>query len=191
MDVKVKGIPSDVMGEALEKARQARLQILDIMEKTIDKPRESMSPYAPRITTMKINPEQIGAVIGPGGKTIRDITEKSGATINIDDDGTVIIASTEAEKSRAAQQMIEVLVEQPEKGKTYLGKVKKITNFGAFVEILPGKEGLLHISQIAHKRINKVEDVLKVGDEVEVKLLDIDPQGKLDLSRKALLERDN
>lgn len=191
MDVKVKGIPSDVMGEALEKARQARLQILDVMEKTIDKPRESMSPYAPRITTMKINPEQIGAVIGPGGKTIRDITEKSGATINIDDDGTVIIASTEAEQSRAAQQMIEVLVELPEKGKTYMGKVKKITNFGAFVEILPGKEGLLHISQIAHRRINKVEDVLKVGDEVEVKLLDIDPQGKLDLSRKALLDRDN
>lgn len=191
MDVKVKGIPSAVMSDALEKARQARLKILDIMEQTIDKPRDAMSPYAPRITTFKIDPESIGAVIGPGGKTIRDITEKSGATINIDDDGTVIIASTDAEKSRAAQQMIEVLVERPEKGKVYLGKVKKIMNFGAFVEILPGKEGLLHISQIDHKRINKVEDVLKVGDEVEVKLLDIDAQGKMDLSRKALLSRDN
>jgi polyribonucleotide nucleotidyltransferase len=130
-------------------------------------------------------------IIGPGGKTIRDITEKSGATINIDDDGTVLIASTEADSSDKAREMIEALVREPERGTVYAGKVKKITNFGAFVEILPGKEGLLHISQIAHKRINKVEDVLKVGDEIEVKLLDIDAQGKLDLSRKALLPKDD
>ena len=140
---------------------------------------------------MKVNVNSIGAIIGPGGKMIREITEKSGATVNIDDDGTVLIASTEAESAAMAMEMIEQLVQEPEKGKTYQGKVKKIMNFGAFVEILPGKEGLLHISQIAHQRTNKVEDVLKVGDEVEVKLLDIDPQGKLDLSRKALLTNDS
>ena len=122
---------------------------------------------------------------------IRDITERTGTTINIDDDGTVIIASTDAAMSQMAEEIIQELVAETEKGKTYLGKVKKITNFGAFVEILPGKEGLLHISNIAHERINRVEDVLKVGEEVEVKLLDIDPQGKMDLSRKDLLEREN
>lgn len=189
MDIKIKGIPAEVLGQALEKARQARLKILDVMNQTLPEPRKEMSPYAPRITTIKIKVENIGLLIGPGGKTIREITEKSGATINIDDDGTVLIASTEAEQTQKAIEMIENLTQEPEVGKVYKGKVKKITNFGAFVEILPGKEGLLHISQIAHQRINKVEDVLKVGDEVEVKLLDIDPQGKLDLSRKALLEK--
>ncbi|TDI87738.1 MAG: polyribonucleotide nucleotidyltransferase [Caldithrix sp.] len=191
MDVKVKGIPSEVMGKALEKARTARLNILEIMNKTLDKPREEMSPFAPRITTIKVKVESIGMIIGPGGKTIRDITEKSGATVNIDDDGTVLIASSDPESSAIARKMIEALVEEPEKGKVYRGKVKKITNFGAFIEILPGKEGLLHISNIAHTRINKVEDVLKQGEEVEVKLLDIDRQGKMDLSRKALLARDD
>ncbi|RMF63211.1 MAG: polyribonucleotide nucleotidyltransferase [Calditrichaeota bacterium] len=190
MDVKVKGIPAKVMGEALKKAREARLKILEIMNQTLDKPRADMSPYAPRITTIRVNPDQIGIIIGPGGKQIREITEKSGATINIEDDGTVTIASAEADKSQKAREMIEYLVQEPEKGKTYLGRVKKITNFGAFVEILPGKEGLLHISEIDHKRTNRVEDVLKVGDEVRVKVLNIDAQGKLDLSRKALLSKD-
>lgn len=190
MDIKIKGIPSAVLGEALEKARTARLKILDIMTQTLSQPRDEMSPFAPRITTMKVNVDHIGAIIGPGGKTIREITEKSGATVNIEDDGTIIIASANPESSAIAQQMISNLVQEPERGKVYRGKVKKIMNFGAFVEILPGKEGLLHISQIAHERINRVEDVLKVGDEVEVKLLDIDAQGKLDLSRKALLARE-
>lgn len=189
MDIKIKGISAEVLAQALEKAKEARLKILDIMNKTLPEPRKEMSPYAPRITTMKIKIDNIGMLIGPGGKTIREITEKSGATINIEDDGTVLIASTEAEQTQKAVEMIEHLLQEPEVGKVYKGKVKKITNFGAFVEILPGKEGLLHISQIAHNRINKVEDVLKVGDEVDVKLLDIDPQGKLDLSRKALLEK--
>jgi len=191
MDIKIKGIPTDVLADALAKAKIARQKILEIMNQTLDKPRDELSIHAPRISTMKVNVNSIGAIIGPGGKMIREITEKSGATINIDDDGTVLIASTEAESAAMAMQMIEQLVQEPEKGKTYTGKVKKIMNFGAFVEILPGKEGLLHISQIAHQRTNKVEDVLKVGDEVEVKLLDIDPQGKLDLSRKALLTNDS
>jgi len=191
MDIKIKGIPAEVLETALGKAKQARLKILEIMNRTLSQPREDMSPYAPRITTIKVKVDSIGMIIGPGGKTIREITEKSGATINIDDDGTVLIAATEAESSDMAREMIEALIQEPEKGKIYDGKVKKITNFGAFVEILPGKEGLLHISQIAHRRIDKVEDVLKVGDQVQVKLLDIDPQGKLDLSRKALLDRES
>ena len=189
MDIKVAGIPMEVMAEALEKAKAARLAILDVMNQTIDKPREKLSPYAPRITFMKVQVDQIGTIIGPGGKTIREITDKTGATINIEDDGTVIIASTDADASDQARKMIEALVEEPVAGKVYRGKVKKITNFGAFVEILPGKEGLLHISEIEHRRINKVEDVLKVGQEIEVKVLSIDGNGKLDLSRKALLTK--
>ncbi|MFQ5648480.1 MAG: polyribonucleotide nucleotidyltransferase [bacterium] len=191
MDIKIKGIPAEVLGTALEKAKAARLKILEVMGRTLSAPRDEMSPFAPRITTMKVNPDYIGSIIGPGGKTIREITDKSGATINIEDDGTITIASAEPESSQMAQDMISHLVQEPERGKTYMGKVKKITNFGAFVEILPGKEGLLHISQIAHERINKVEDVLKLGDEVEVKLLDIDAQGKLDLSRKVLLPKNS
>ncbi|MFQ5636641.1 MAG: polyribonucleotide nucleotidyltransferase [bacterium] len=189
MDIKIKGIPTEVMLQALEKARTARIKIIEIMNETIEKPREELSQYAPRITDIKVEVDQIGLVIGPGGKTIRDITEKTGATINIDDDGTVTIASVDAGVNQKAREMIEALVELPEEGKVYLGKVKKITNFGAFVEILPGREGLLHISEIEHHRINRVEDVLKVGQELEVKLLKVESNGKLDLSRKALLEK--
>ncbi len=190
MDIKIKGIPTEVLGKALGKAKLARVKILDIMNQTLSSSRAELSDHAPRITTIKVKPDSIGTIIGPGGKMIREITEKSGATINIDDDGTVLIASTEAESSKLAQEMIAALVQEPEKGEVYRGKVKKITNFGAFVEILPGKEGLLHISQIAHERIGKVEDVLNLGDEVEVKLLGVDERGKLDLSRKALLPKD-
>jgi polyribonucleotide nucleotidyltransferase len=190
MDIKIKGISADVLGEALAKAKAARLKILDVMNQTLDKPRETLSQYAPRITSFKVNVDQIGTVIGPGGKTIREITEKTGATINIDDDGTVTIASVESEKAEKARAMIMALVEEPEAGKIYRGKVKKITNFGAFVEILPGKEGLLHISAISHQRINRVEDVLKVGEEIEVKLLSVEANGRYELSRKALLEKD-
>ena len=188
MDIKITGISSELMQEALEKAKIARLKILDRMDATIQKPRENISPYAPRILAMRIDIEDIGLVIGPGGKVIREIIEKSGAEINIEDDGTVQIASVDEDSCNKAKQMIETLVQKPEVGQVYKGKVKKIMNFGAFVEILPGKEGLLHISEIAPHRVNRVEDHLKVGDEVEVKLKNISPEGKLDLSRKVLLK---
>ena len=191
MDIKIKGISTQLMTEALERARQARLKILDIMDNTLSAGRPEISPYAPRIITLKVNVDSIGTVIGPGGKTIRDIIERTGATIDISDDGTVTIASVDPQAGEMAKELIYDLVREPEAGQIYKGKVKKIMNFGAFVEILPGKEGLLHISEIEHHRINRVEDVLKVGDEVEVKLLKIDPSGKYDLSRKALLPRDH
>ena len=188
MDIKIAGISSEIMRNALEKARVARMSILDNMEKTIRVHREDISPYAPRIMAMKIDIEDIGLVIGPGGKQIREIIEKTGAEVNIEDDGIVQIASEDFEACKAAQEMIQTIVQKPEVGKVYKGKVKKITNFGAFVEILPGKEGLLHISEIAKERVNRVEDHLKLGDAVDVKLIKITPEGKLDLSHKALLD---
>jgi len=187
MDIKVKGISREIMAEALDRAKKARMFILDKMEAVISAPREEISVHAPRIQTLKIPQDAIGAVIGPGGKTIRGITESSGATVNIDDDGTVTIASVESAAAEKAMEMVKALTEAPEPGKVYEGTVKKIMNFGAFVEILPGKEGLLHISQIENHRVNKVEDVLQVGDKVKVKLLKVDRDGKLDLSRKVLL----
>ncbi|MBN1155305.1 polyribonucleotide nucleotidyltransferase [candidate division KSB1 bacterium] len=189
MDIKTKEMPLEVLRVALQKAREGRVKILEIMNRTIDKPRTELSSYAPRILSFRVNVDMIGMIIGPGGKMIREIIEKTGAAIDINDDGTVTIASVDAESGLRARQIIEELVQEPEVGTIYKGKVKRITNFGAFVEILPGKEGLLHISAIDHKRINRVEDVLKVGDEIEVKLMKVDPQGKLDLSRKALLPK--
>lgn len=189
MDIKVKGISFDIMREALDRAKTGRLYILDLMDKILLSPRKDLSQYAPRIISFKINPENIGIVIGPGGKMIREIIEVTGATIDISDDGTVLVASVDSAAADEARRIIENLVQEPELGKIYKGKVKKIMNFGAFVEILPGKEGLLHISEIEHYRIAKVEDVLKVGDEVEVKLMKIDENGKLDLSRKVLLTK--
>lgn len=190
MDIKIKGISLDILREALAQANQGRLHILEIMNQTIEKPRAELSSYAPRILTFKVDVEFIGLIIGPGGKTIRDIIDKTDVAIDISDEGVVTIASVDPENGLHAKEMIENIIRQPEVGMVYTGKVKRITNYGAFVEILPGKEGLLHISQIEHSRINRVEDVLKVGDEVQVKLIKIDEQGKLDLSRKALLERD-
>ncbi len=189
MDIKISGISSEILRDALDRARRARMNILDIMDKTIDKPRSNLSPYAPRIISMKIELDDIGLVIGPGGKSIRSIIDKSGAEINIEDDGTVQIASPDESSCLRAKEMIEKMVEKPEAGRVYKGKVKKITNFGAFVEILPGKEGLLHISEIAHHRVNRPEDHLKVGQEILVKVLKIEPDGKLDLSRKAVLNK--
>ncbi len=187
MDLKVKGLPAEIMQEALNRAREARLKVLEIMGDALDSPRPELSQYAPRIVSFKIPVDSIGAVIGPGGKTIREIIETTGVTIDIDDDGVVLIASVDPEACANARAIIEQYTAEPEVGKVYTGVVKKIMNFGAFVEIMPGKEGLLHISQIEKRRVEKVEDVLKVGDEVEVKLLKIDNNGKLDLSRKVLL----
>jgi len=188
MDIKIKGISFEIMEEAMLQAKDGRLHILSIMKQTITEPRETISQYAPHLYSMTIPVDMIGAVIGPGGKSIRHIIEQSGAEINIEDDGTVTIAAVSGDSAAIARQMIEKITELPEKGKIYTGRVTKVTDFGAFVEILPGKEGLLHISQIDRKRINKVEDVLKRGDEVTVKLMEIDPEnGKLSLSRKVLL----
>jgi polyribonucleotide nucleotidyltransferase len=189
MDIKIKGISFEIMEQALQQAKEGRMHILGIMKQTIPEARESISSYAPHLYQLMIPVEMIGAVIGPGGKTIRHIIEKSGAEINIEDDGQVVIAAISGESAKIAQSMIEKIVEVPVKGKIYTGVVTKTTDFGAFVEILPGKEGLLHISQIDIKRVNKVEDVLKRGDEVVVKLMDIDPEtGKLSLSKKVLME---
>jgi polyribonucleotide nucleotidyltransferase len=159
------------------------------MDRTIASPKPELSPYAPRIIWIKIDVDQIGAVIGPGGKMIREICERSGAEINIEDDGTIQIASADDAACRMAREIIEGITKRPEPGTIYKGRVTKTTNFGAFVEILPGKEGLLHISEIAHHRVARVEEYMKVGDEVEVKLLSVTPEGKYELSRKVLLEK--
>ncbi len=187
MDIKIKGVDLEIMRMALEKARTARMHILSEMARVIDKPRSDLSQYAPRIITIKINPEKIGDVIGPGGKIIRAIVEETGAKIDIEDDGTVLIASVEAEAGEAARERVLAIVEEPEIGKDYVGTVRRVTDFGAFVEILPGTDGLVHISELAHERVNRVEDVLRVGDTVNVKCINIDHEGKVRLSRKALL----
>ena len=188
MDIKIQGISFEIFEHALLQAKEGRLQILDIMEKTISKPRSELSPYAPRLTTLKIPVDLIGAVIGQGGKVIRQIVKDTGAEINIEDDGTVVIASTTAEGSTKAQEIINKLIESPEVGKVYKGKVTRVMDFGAFVEFLPGKEGLVHISHLDMNRVNKVTDVLNLGDEVEVKLIKIDDEGRYNLSRKALMD---
>jgi len=189
MDIKIGGISLDTMSQALANARTARLFILEKMNATIAKSREDLSAYAPRIMTIKIKVDKIGEVIGPGGKTIRSIIEATGAKIDIDDDGTVHIASVDGEAGAKARQMIEAIVEEPEIGKVYTGTVRRITNFGAFVEILPGTDGLLHISEIDSSHVARVEDFMSVGDKIQVKVLTIDPEGKIRLSRKALLKR--
>lgn len=190
MDIKIDGITSDIMRNALEQARKGRLHILDIMQKTIAAPKSDISQYAPRIMTLKIPVDKIGLLIGPGGKTIRGIQEDTGAIITVEDDGTVMISSVNTKDGDMAKAIVEELTQEEEIGKVYKGKVKNITNFGAFVEFMPGKEGLLHISEIEHHRVNKVEDVLKSGDEVMVKLIGVDNQGKCRLSRKAILPKE-
>ncbi|MGQ9686561.1 MAG: polyribonucleotide nucleotidyltransferase, partial [Thiobacillaceae bacterium] len=188
MDIKIKGISRQILAEALERAREGRLHILDKMLQTISEPRRELSPYAPRITMIRIDPGKIGAVIGPGGKMIRKIVEETGAKIDVEDDGTVCIASAEGASSNRAVQMIRELTEEPEIGKIYTGKVVRTTDFGAFVQILPNKDGLVHISQLADYRVPSVEDVVHVGDEIMVMVIDIDPDGKVKLSRQAVLE---
>ena len=189
MDIKIAGIEREIMKNALEQARVGRLHILNKMKEAIDTPRAELSAYAPKIVTLKISVDKIKDVIGSGGKVINKIIEDTGVKIDIEEDGTIFIAAPDAESSRRAVEIIENIVKDPVVGEVYLGKVVKIMNFGAFVEILPGKEGLVHISNLAHARVNKVEDVVAVGDRIEVKLMEIDPQGKINLSRKVLLPK--
>jgi polyribonucleotide nucleotidyltransferase len=187
MDIKIAGLDIEIMRVALDKARNARLKILDIMQATIPKHRDQLSEYAPRIITIKINPSKIGEVIGPGGKIIRGIIEETGCKIDIDDDGTVLIATTDAAAGQRAKERIEAIVEEAEIGKVYDGTVRRVTNFGAFVEIIPGTDGLVHISELDTSRVNRVEDICRVGDRLKVKVIDIDGDGKIRLSRKVLL----
>jgi polyribonucleotide nucleotidyltransferase len=188
LDIKVKGLSYEIIAEALERARDARLALLKKMLEVIPKARPELSPYAPRITIIKIDPEKIGLVIGPGGKTIRKIIEETGVEIDVEDDGTVYIGSSDASGVKKAKEMIERLVEEPQVGNVYTGKVVRIADFGAFVEILPGYEGMVHISQLADHRVKSVRDVVRVGDEIMVMVTDIDSEGKIRLSRQAVLE---
>lgn len=191
MDLKVTGITTQIMREALEQARKGRLHILKAMNSAIDKPRSELSKYAPRITSIHIPVDRIRDVIGPGGKVIREITARSGATINIDDSGRIDIASTDQAKTDMAIQMIRDLTREAEIGHMYLGKVRRVTEFGAFVEILPGKDGLVHISHLARHRVDRVEEVVQEGDEILVKVLDIEPgSGKVRLSHKEVMHLD-
>jgi len=185
MDLKMAGIDLNLLNQALKRAKEGRLHVLDIMEQTIAKPRPQLSAYAPRIIILKVKPDKIGEIIGPGGKTIRGIIEQTGAKIDIEDDGSIFIASVDQKAGELAQELILKLTEEPEMGKEYTGKVKRVTAFGAFVEILPGQDGLVHISELDTRRVNRVEDVLNVGDEVKVKIIGIDVDGKIKLSRKA------
>jgi len=188
MDIKSRGLSYEVLQKALDQAREGRLYILDRMLETISEPRPELSPYAPRIITIQIDPEKIGKVIGPSGKTIRAIQSETGVKIDIDDDGSVFIASADGEASERAIQMVQALTEEAEVGKIYTGKVVRTTDFGAFVEILPGTDGLVHISQLADYRVPNVEDVVRVGDEIMVMVIDIGNEGKIRLSRQAVLE---
>jgi polyribonucleotide nucleotidyltransferase len=188
MDIKITGITREIMAVALEQAREGRLHILGEMAKAITEPRAELSEYAPRYITMKINPERIRDVIGKGGATIRSITEATGAEIDITDDGTVKIASVDKAAGLEAQRRIEEITADVEVGKVYEGRVAKIMDFGAFVSILPGKDGLVHISQISEERVQNVGDKLSEGDTVKVKVLEIDKQGRVRLSIKAVEE---
>ncbi|HMO64464.1 MAG TPA: polyribonucleotide nucleotidyltransferase [Verrucomicrobiota bacterium] len=187
LDLKLKGLPHDVIAEAVEKARLARLKILDAMKGILPAPRAELSKYAPRIVTLKINPEKIGAVIGPGGKNIKALVERSGCEINIEDDGSVHIYSHDSEGLKIAREAIEGMTAEVEPGRIYRGKVVTIRDFGAFVEVLPGKDGLVHISELADFRVKNTEDVVKLGDLIWVKCLGVDEKGRVRLSRKAAM----
>jgi polyribonucleotide nucleotidyltransferase len=189
LDIKLKGVSTEILGKALNQARQARLSILEVMNQTLSSSRPQLSRYAPRMYKITIDPSKIGAVIGTGGKTIRSIIEETKATIDIENDGTVIIGSPNEESARKAIDIIEGLTKEAEVGSIYTGKVTRVVDFGAFVEILPGKEGLVHISELADYRVAKVEDVVKVGDEVTVKVINIDELGRINLSRRAVFEK--
>jgi len=187
MDIKIDRLTEDVLRMALDQAKEGRFHIIDKLVETMSEPRAEISIYAPRITTIKVRPDRVRDVIGSGGKNIRQIVSETGVKIDVEDDGTVTIASTDADAAARAVCMVKWLTEEAEIGKIYRGTVKKIMDFGAFVEILPGMEGLVHISQLARERVNKVTDILREGDEVNVKVLEIDKQGKIRLSRKEAL----
>ena len=187
MDIKVKGITYEIMAKALEQAREGRMFILEKMLDTLDAPREDLSTFAPRIQSIKINPDKIGAVIGPGGKMIRKIQDESGAKIDIEDDGTVNISATSGESMQLAMDAVRALTEEVEVGRIYTGTVRRLVDFGAFVEILPSKEGLVRTSQLADYQVNRPEDVVSVGDEITVMVIEVDPQGRINLSRRAAL----
>jgi polyribonucleotide nucleotidyltransferase len=189
MDLKIPGLPTDVLNRIMSQAEEARAEVHRIMDQALAAPRPEISVYAPRIVAIRVDKDKIRDIIGPGGKVIRGIIEETGAVIDIEDTGEVKIASPDGEALNRALDMINALVEDPEVGKSYDGTVKKVVDFGAFVEILPGKEGLLHISEIEHRRINSVRDVLNEGDQVLVKVIGMERDGKIRLSRKALLSR--
>src|SRR6202022_1692170 len=190
MDIKVGGITTEIMRKALEQARHGRLGILNKMKDTIQTGRQSISMFAPRIVTIRIPVDKIRDVIGPGGKMIRSIIERTGVKIDVEDDGRVNVASADETSAQKAISIIQELTATPELNKTYLGKIQRITDFGAFVEIIPGTDGLLHVSEIANHRVKDVRDELKEGEQVLVKVINIDPTGKIRLSRKALLQEE-
>ncbi len=189
LDIKIEGITPKIMREALEQAREGRMYILGKMNEVVSQPEKTLSPYAPRVVLITVDVDKIGGIIGPGGKNIKAITEDSGAEINIEDDGTITISAVGQEAIDRAVEKIRAITEDVEVGKIYRGNVKKVMEYGAFVEILPGKEGLVHISKLDFNKVNKVSDVLKEGDEVMVKVIGIDRQGRIDLSRKDALKR--
>ena len=187
MDIKIDGLAEEILEESLKQAKAARLSILESMLATINEPRKELSPYAPKITTITIDPEKIRDVIGPSGKQINQIIDDTGVKIDIEQDGSIFISSTDPEMNERAKEIIEDIVREVEVGQIYLGTVTRIEKFGAFVELFPGKEGLVHISQLQEKRTNKVEDVVKIGDEIMVKVVEIDSQGRINLSRREVL----
>jgi polyribonucleotide nucleotidyltransferase len=189
MDIKIEGITQEIMQIALNQAKAARVHILGVMDEAIKGHRDDISEFAPRIHTMKVSQDKIRDIIGKGGATIRQLTEETGTTIEIDDDGTVKIAATDNEQAQDAIERIKALTAEIEVGQIYTGKVVRIVDFGAFVNVLPGKDGLVHISQISEERINNVSDVLKEGQEVKVKVLEVDRQGRVRLSIKEAEEK--
>jgi polyribonucleotide nucleotidyltransferase len=188
MDIKLEGLSRQILEEALEQARRGRLHILDKMAQALAEPRPELSPRAPRIVSIQVKPDKIRDIIGPGGKTIRAITEQTGAKVDVADDGTVTVASNNGKALKQAIDLIKGLTMEPEVGQIYTGVVKRIVEFGAFVEILPGTDGLLHISEIAEERTRRVQDVLEEGDEVVVKCINVDRDGKIRLSRKQAMD---
>jgi len=191
LDLKLPGISHKIMAEAIHQARDARMKVLDVMAQAINAPRTELSPYAPRIETVKIHPDKIGLLIGPGGKTIKGIVAETGAEINIDDDGSVHIYSASRDSLNRAKEIITGMTKEIEVGETYHGRVVSIKEFGAFVEVLPGRDGLVHISELADFRVKTVEDVVKIGDLIWVKCIGIDDKGRVKLSRKAAMKERN
>jgi polyribonucleotide nucleotidyltransferase len=188
LDIKIEGLDYQIIRKTLHRAKEARLRILDIMAGTLDKPRAEISQYAPRLLTLKINPELIGKVIGPGGKTIKAIQEKTGANIDIEDDGTVYVSCVDGKAAQEARDIVEAMTAEVKVGKIYTGQVVSIKDFGAFVEIAPETDGLVHVSELSDQYVDRVTDFLKVGDEVKVKVILIDDQGRIKLSRKAAMK---